>query len=310
MPVYLFMEPKRVPMTWLEFMKLKGPYSIALDGYVDGPPIIDIPGHIANFDHHKGVCRSATRAACGQVYYAIQMGLFNCFQDEKGILRIKVFLNHPDEDACMAWLLLKLGCFPIIANDKHLRDLVYYVDLIDSSAGSYPIDRKIWEEIAWIFQPYRNFRTSGEIDKQEADSYVAVVDQVELRIKKHLLGEGSSVPLDVRYELLGKRKLKSGIECAIIKEIGSQARIGLAQAKIPAYISVRERPDGNLTVTVGKTSPFVPIDLFKAYKVLNAAENSRDGDEWGGGSEVGGSPRVGGTKQSPDQIAQILESVS
>ena len=66
----LVVEP-RVSKTWEAFCQETPPYSIALDGYVIGPPAFAPTGPHANFDHHDGVDRLASRSTCMQVYLAI-----------------------------------------------------------------------------------------------------------------------------------------------------------------------------------------------------------------------------------------------
>ncbi|MDO8424306.1 MAG: hypothetical protein Q7S70_00010 [bacterium] len=305
------MEPKTPPMPWEEFYRTKGPRAIAIDGYVDGPPIFDPSSACANFDHHARVHRPATRATCGQVYFAVKRNLFLSFRNGSKESEAKVFANHPDEDVCLSWALLKWASgMPEMLETAGLSHLVNLVDLIDASSGSFPVSEKIWQEIAWVFQSYRRFRMSGEIDRQDAREYSAVVTETEDRIAKYVRGQGESLALDTRYEKIGAVKLKrSGIECAIIREKGAQARIRIVSDGILFYLSVRERPGGNWTDTLVKTSPFIPIDLSRVYQALNSAEKCGAHDRWGGGTDVGGSPRVRGTSFSPSQVARIVAEV-
>ena len=50
------------------------PYSIALDGFVQGPQI-DTVNHRYSFDHHKGCLRFCTTSACMQAWTAVLLGL-------------------------------------------------------------------------------------------------------------------------------------------------------------------------------------------------------------------------------------------
>jgi len=65
---------------WEDFINSKPNFSIALDGYVKGPPRFSIQGPYANFNHHEGVARIATRSTCAQVYFYIRLGLLDTFQ--------------------------------------------------------------------------------------------------------------------------------------------------------------------------------------------------------------------------------------
>jgi len=66
--------------------------SIALDGYVKGPPRFFIQGPYANFNHHEGVARIATRSTCAQVYFYICLGLLDTFQ-KRGEPHANVYIN-------------------------------------------------------------------------------------------------------------------------------------------------------------------------------------------------------------------------
>jgi hypothetical protein len=65
--IRFYLEPKAI-ISWPNFIGLKPNFSIALDGYVKAPPKFLIQGPYANFNHHEGVARIATRSTCAQVY--------------------------------------------------------------------------------------------------------------------------------------------------------------------------------------------------------------------------------------------------
>ena len=77
--IRVYLEP-RVVIKWQDFINSKPRFSIALDGYVKGPPRFLIQGPYANFNHHEGVARIATRSTCAQVYFYIRLGLLDTFQ--------------------------------------------------------------------------------------------------------------------------------------------------------------------------------------------------------------------------------------
>jgi hypothetical protein len=80
--IRIYLEP-RVVIKWKDFIEKKPHFSIALDGYVKGPPRFSIQGPYANFNHHEGVARIATRSTCAQVYYYIRLGLLDTFQKKR-----------------------------------------------------------------------------------------------------------------------------------------------------------------------------------------------------------------------------------
>jgi hypothetical protein len=110
----LHVEPRQI-VTWREFLKEAPDYSIALDGYVEGPPHFMSRGDSAykkgqmgphaNFNHHEGVDRLATRSTCEQVYVAIKQGFMDAFKPN-GKVDGHIYVNDPDQDTCLAvWLL-------------------------------------------------------------------------------------------------------------------------------------------------------------------------------------------------------------
>lgn len=318
MTIELFIEPKTPPLKFQSSVFREGfvenypPYSIALDGFVkEGPRTLLTPdGPYQNFNHHEEVDRLATRSTCAQVLMAIRQGLFRAFRDKDGP-RARVYVNDCDEDVCTSWFLLKHGHLAEQAMNPTLNRLVGMEDMLDATAGAYPYpaDLPALQELAWVFQPYRRFRLSGEIDKKDTAEYLAVITDVEHRIMQHVAGKGKTIPLDTRYEKLG-----GGKSWALIREIGGQARTGAFSDGIYAYVSVRERPGGGYTYTVGRMSPFIRFDVPKLLEALTKAElEKRDPlmaamvGSWGGGDTIGGSPRGTGSVLTPEEVTEVVE---
>jgi hypothetical protein len=304
MAVMLHMRPQDEPLTWDQFRKVTGPFAVALDGYVSGGPRFDAHGPRVNFNHHEDVDRLATRSTCAQVLLALRQGFFTCFRDADGS-RADVYCNDCDEDVCTSWFLFKNGAFAEHAFNPRLNRLVAIEDMLDATAGAYPypLELSVLRELAWVFEPYRRLRLSGELDRREPDTHRAVVAEVESRILRHLTDRGEEQPLDTRYERLG-----GGPGWVMIREVGAQARTGVFSDGIRAYVSVRPRPDGHWTYTVGRMSPFIPFDVPAILEALNRAEG-QPSERWGGGNTIGGSPRVHGSRLMPDEVAQIVNAV-
>ena len=74
------------------------PYSIALDGFVQGPEI-DATNHRYSFDHHAGCLRYCTTSACMQAWTAVLLGL----ETDK----YTIYANDVDGDVCAAVWCLK-----------------------------------------------------------------------------------------------------------------------------------------------------------------------------------------------------------
>jgi hypothetical protein len=292
------------PLTWEKFCTSTGPFAVALDGYVAAGPRFDPTGPRVNFNHHEEVDRLATRSTCAQVLLAIRQDFFQCFRDDEGP-RAEVFANDCDEDVCTSWFLLKYGSYAEHVLNPALNRLVAIEDLLDATAGAYPLpeDLASVQELTWVFEPYRRLRLSGQLDEHEADVYLGVVTEVEQRILRHLAGRGQSLPLDTRYQRIG-----GGPGWAMLREVGAQARTGAFRDGVRAYVSVRRRPDGQWVYVVGRMSPFVPFDVPAVLKALNDAEGNPT-DHWGGGNTVGGSPRVSGSRLTPDEVTRIINGV-
>jgi hypothetical protein len=303
MSVVLHMRPQDPPLSWDEFCARSPPFAVALDGYVAGGPRFDPAGPRINLNHHEEVDRFATRATCAQVLIAVRQGLFARFRDESGV-RAEVFCNDCDEDVCLSWFLLSHGHLAEHAMNPRLNRLVSMEDMLDATAGAfpYPADLPALRELAWVFEPYRRCRLSGELDRKQPETYAAVVTEVEGRIARYLAGTGGSLPLDTRYERLG-----GGPGWAMIREVGAQARTGVFADGVRAYVAARPRPDGRWAYTVGRMSPFIPFDVPALLAALNEAEGTTGAaDRWGGGATIGGSPRVAGSRLGPDEVARVI----
>lgn len=305
MSVTLVMLPMRSPLNWEEFCQWSPPYSIAVDGFVAAGPRFDETGPRLNLNHHEEVDRLATRATCGQVLIAIRQGLFDCFQSSSGPHAI-VHANDCDEDVCLSNFLLKNAFLVEAALNPLINRLVHMVDMLDTTAGAYPYPPAMpaIQELEWIFQPYRNFRHSGALDRRVIFEFVSIVEDVGNRIMRHITGRGESVPLDTRYERVG-----GGKHWAIIKEIGLQGRTGAFADGIRAYVVSRERSDSRWAHTVGRMSPFISFPVPRILTALNKAEGITTNDRWGGGNTIGGSPRAGGSKLTPPEVEQIITEI-
>jgi hypothetical protein len=139
--IRVYLEP-RVVIKCEDFIEKKPRFSIALDGYVKGPPRFSIQGPYANFNHHEGVARIATRSTCAQVYYYIRLGLLDTFQ-KNGHPRAGVYINDVDQDVCLyCWLLKNSEKLEGLRFDHLLVQLFSkkmraYVALVEGRKGRY-----------------------------------------------------------------------------------------------------------------------------------------------------------------------------
>jgi hypothetical protein len=304
MNIQLHVNPQTPPMSFGEFCLSHPAYSISLDGYVAGIPAFDRFGPWANFNHHEDVDRLATRCTCAQVLMAIRSGLFSVFKNGKGSLSINVYVNDCDEDCCLSWFLLSNPSLSQNVVNPLLNRLVSLEDALDSTAGAFPFPDTltVLGELGWVFEPYRRFRLSGELDKRDPDSFRSIITDVCSRITQHVIGKGSSVELDFRYKVLEKFS-----KWSMVEEIGSHARAGLYSDGIKAFLSVREQGNGKWSYIIGRQSQFIPFEIPSIIARLNAAEAQDSMDKWGGSPLIAGSPRIGGSKLSPPEVAKIIE---
>ncbi len=300
MSIELFVDALNPGISWEDFNKFPK-YSIALDGFVKEGPAFDSKKIVANFNHHEGVDRLATRATCAQILMAIRQDLFSTFRNEKGVVA-NVWVNDCDEDVCTAWFLLKNHYLVKGTMNPAINRLVAMEDVLDATAGAYPFpsDLSALQELAWVFEPYRTFRLGGNLEKRDSSAFKSIICDVENRILLHIIGRGNNIPLDTRYEVMD-----SGSGWSMVREIGAHARTGMFADGIKAFVSVKDRQDGKWGYTIGKLSPFIPFDLIKLTETLNKIDSS-NGDNWGGGNNIMGSPRVKGSSISPKELFEIV----
>jgi hypothetical protein len=317
--IKLVVQPTQTPLSWEKFVETTPQFSIALDGYVSGGPRFDPKRVVATMNHHEDVDRLATRSTCAQVLMAIRQGLFKTFRNHEGP-QATVYVNDADEDVCTSWYLLKHHAVCEQTMNPLLNRLVMMEDALDATGGAYPFpkDLPVLRELAWIFEPYRKFRLSGQLDKKDPQAYQSIIEDVAGRIGRHITGDCSEMPLDTRYERIG-----GGAGWAMVKEIGGNARTGMFSDGITAYVSVRELGNAKWAYTVGRMSNFIRFDCERIFDACNAAEFEHPDlkekllslgpptpDRWGGSPMIGGSPRVGGSKIPPSILEKIINEVA
>lgn len=307
MSIELNVDPTVGGLSWESFCNKYPGYSVALDGFVNVGPRFDQDKVMVNFNHHEEVDRLATRATCAQVLMAIRQGMFSKFRDTNGI-KANVYVNDCDEDVCTSWFLLNNSHMVEGTMNPMINRLVAMEDALDSTAGAYPFpfDLPALRELAWVFEPYRRFRVIGGLEKRDGETFKSIITDVENRILQHVTGRGHSLLcLDARYDLIG-----GGSGWVMVNEIGPYARTAMFSDGIKAYVSVRERADGNWTYTIGKLSPFIPLDLVKLTEKLNEQDEAvTPTNKWGGGNNIMGSPRTTGSKISPQQLTNIIKDI-
>jgi len=277
---------------------------MALDGYVKGPPQFFIHGPYANFNHHEGVARIATRSTCAQVYFYICLGLLDTFQ-KSGEPHANVYINDVDQDVCLSfWLLKNSDKLIKLKVDSALFQLIMFEDILDASAGAYPInpERPLLRKQAWIYEPYTRARADGSLYHMSEKKLLNVLRSVCNRIDSAIEGESREIGLDTAFKTIG-----GGDSWQFIMEEGTYARTKLFSEGVKAYVSLLKSRDDSYSYTIGKMSPFIKFPIVRIYEALNKAENLTTRDNcWGGSSIIGGSPRKTGSRLSPDKIEKVI----
>jgi hypothetical protein len=304
--IKLVMNPRLPPMGWREFCKTSEPFSIALDGYVGRGPRFQAKGPRANFNHHEDVDRLATRATCSQIYIAIKQGLYKRFNHE-GIPKVIPCMRDCDPDVAFSYALLKNGHRNRFINNKYIYKLVYFEDIIDTTAGAYPFSKDLlrMKQIAWIFEPYTNFCTSGEYDKKEPQAFKNIVYEIEDRIKLYAKEKGGAIPIDPRYT-----PVAAGKDWVVAHWTGAHPRTGIFADGYQVYAIYRELPNGRYKWSIGRMSIFIPFDTPLFMKKLNMIDEIIDSnDRWGGGKTIIGSPLEQGSQIAPAHRASLIRDI-
>ena len=301
--IRLHVEPG-VVQSWDEFRRTRPPCSIALDGFVDAAPTFCPSGPYANFDHHANVNRLATRSTVGQVLMAVSLGLFETFRRE-GEPFANVYVNDCDQDVCLAvWLLSHAHLVTYLRLEMDVARLIIGEDLIDASAGAYPVDptRPISKRMAWTFELYEQARTSGRLRSMSPEEMAALIKSTCDRITELACGRGQELPLVGAYEVIG-----GGEGWKLVREEGTFARTRLYADGIRAFVAVRDREEGVYDYSIGRMSHFIPFPVPGLIGELNRAEGRVDSaDKWGGSDTIGGSPRMSGSRLPPGEVERII----
>jgi hypothetical protein len=286
-----------------EFLLTHPPFSIALDGYVAGPPFLALTqsGPYRNFNHHEAVDRSCTCATCEQARRAVLLGLFDLFSAADG-RRASLFVNDCDQDVCLATFTLMN---PERATEPLLRQLSQIEDLLDISAGGFPMphESEILCKVRWVFEPYS--RARNRVTGMPAEDMRAIIGFVHQRIEAFLEGRAGELALEGSFTPRG-----GGADWTLAEVDGPHAREKMIAAGIRAAVEITGRVGDRFVYSLWRRSEYIvrfPVrDLLRA---LNAAEGLPADDRagWGGSENAGGSPRGKGSRLPPPEVAAVVE---
>lgn len=295
-------------LTFKEFQEECPEFSIALDGYCKSPTNFSRDKLHVNLNHHgkREHESTAVLATCAQAMRLVRdQDLFLKFS-RKGRPYGHVWINDCDQDVCLATFIL---LNPSLLNRPKLRLLVNLEERLDTTAGLYVPDKtqaEMMGEVAWIFEPYAEFRMSGELYRAKPEDMLRIIDDVHRRIRAYLFGRQKRIEVSRRFDdLIDPRPERY----AIVREIGVFARMKMAEEGIKAYAILKGEQDGIYYWSLGKKSPFVDFPLGEIYDACNEAEGigEDESDRWGGSSNRGGSPSKRGSGLSPESLAAIID---
>ena len=301
----LIFEPGKT-VKWKDFMHYP-PYSIAIDGYCEGPPRATSDSRILNINHHEGCDRIATRSSCAQALHLVKMGLFDTFH--VGGKKVGTgFCNDCDQDVQWATYILKHSCH---VDRPRLKALVQLADLLDMSAGFYPIKKRwhLLKMLLWVSEPYTDLRANGLVENLSAVEMEVLIEATHRRIRATLFGKGKETEPDTQFEVI-----EDFPGWSFIREVGPHARIGVAQAGIKACVVFKGSVGQRFHYVILRRSCFIQaLPLRLICNRLNEAEDIGlyYAQRWGGSFDTAiGSPRKIGSKLPPERVIEIVKEIS
>jgi len=272
-------------------LKSLGEYSIALDGFVQGPEI-DEENNRFSFDHHSGCLRYCTTSACMQARDAVLAGL-----DPEPFT---VYANDVDADVCAAIWCLKN---PTRLTEPLVRDLIDAIGKADMFAGAINING-MEKTVEWICEPEVASKRNGDYEKLSDEGLRPILESVLSRIDQYVDGKASVeiVKQNINYDLNVLRKEHGW---ALVETKDPHALSAIWKAGFDRVVVIRPLEDKSTAVTVARKSDFVSgFPLKKIYTALNKEEKG-----WGGSSTIGGAPRNPDGSRSKLSVKRITEIV-
>lgn len=302
MSVRLIVEPRKT-VSWEQLMKYP-PYTMAVDGYCRGSPRSSADGLILNVNHHEDCDRIATRSSCAQVMHLVKMGLFETFSYE-GRRRADVYVNDCDEDVTWATYILRN---PAHIDRPRLKMLIQLEDLLDMSAGLYPIKKRwhLLKKLVWVSQPFYEAKADRSLHTMDGDAMGGLIESMHRRIRDTLFGRGKELDPDTRFEVLEQFDGWS-----YVKKIGEHANYGIAHEGITAFVAHVAKCGDRHRYNVFRRSRFISgFPLERICELLNEEEGIglSANDRWGGSDNVIGSPREKGSGLAPKRILEIVRA--
>lgn len=290
------------------------PYSIALDGFVQGPQV-DPENHRFSFDHHAKCLRYCTTSACMQAWTAVLLGL-------EDLDKYTIYCNDVDVDVCAAVWCLKNAerC-----KEPLVKKLIDAIGLGDMHGGAFGYNG-MSKVVEWICEPETSSKRHDDYHKISDEGLKSILEAVLYRIDSYVDGEsGAEVSKQAKH---GEYKiLRNENNWVLCESQDPHAFSAIYQAGFTRIVLVRPQSDGSTAVSIAKKSDFVgKFPLRKFYDLLNKEEKvvqetlnkTRDAAHqldgiWAGGSTIGGAPRNHDGSRSwlplPTIISKIDEGI-
>ncbi len=269
-------------------------YSIALDGFVQGPQSDDDHKRFS-FDHHEGCSRFATLSACEQAWTAVMLGL--------DPTPYKVFCNDVDADVCASVWCLKN---PDRCKEPLAKKLIDAIGMGDRYAGALPMNG-MSRVVEWVCAPETDSKRNGDYEKISNDGLKSILEAILHRIDRYVDGEAmEDVPKQPQHSDFKVLRNDSG--WALIESNDPHSLGAIWSAGFERIVMVRPLEDGSTAVTIARKSEF--IEGFPMKKIF--AELNKNEPGWGGGATIGGAPRNGDgsrSKLSVHEITDIIDSI-
>lgn len=303
MPIVFHMEPARRSLTWDEFRAQMPARSIAIDGFVDHPPEYDFTSLHFNFDHHRGIPRTAMLCTAEQVREAIHDGILELLMPT-GLEIVHVWMLDNDPDVALSKYALEFPWNVKPRVNPAVNRLFGHVGLMDKRNGLVDLPRglPIVGQVAWMFEPYWEYRLSGAIDRKVSTEHMRVVEDVCARINDFVAGRGKSTEINEGYETLYR-----GDGYEVVRETGAHSRMKMARHGLRAFVSSRQTPEGRWVYTLCRYAPFTfwfPVPEIAAF--LN--QDEEPDCHFGGGDIVYGNARGRGSHRGPEELARAIDS--
>jgi hypothetical protein len=266
-------------------------YSIALDGFVQGPKI-DEEAHRFSFDHHAGCLRYCTTAACMQARDAVLAGL-----DPEPYT---IFCNDVDADVCAAVWCLKN---PTRCTEPLVNQLIDAIGKADMFAGAVGLNG-MRKTVEWICEPEVASKRNGDYEKLSDEGLNPILESILGRIDLYVDGKASAEiakqQMNENFQLLRREN-----NWALIESQDPHALSAIWQAGFTRVVVIRPLADKSTAVTIARKSDFVDgFPLPEIYDALNAEEKG-----WGGSSTIGGAPRNPDGSRSRLPVKKIVEII-